>query len=140
MDLNEERTKGHDETRRELIKQTSITEITSIVNFNGESAYHVVYGENEEGKGQIIFYPLEGEEKTLTIVDVADILPEQAMISKWKQDCSGCDLVKITPALMDNEVLWEIVYYDENDRYVFEYRSIYDGAHYQEIRYLRQFY
>lgn len=139
MDLNSNRTKGHEETKRELLKQTEITEITKIENFNGEAAYHVVYGKNEEGKGKIIFYPLEGNEKTLTTVDSTEVLSPSSMIDMWQTDCSACELVKITPALLDDEILWELVYYDEYDRYVFDYRSIYDGSRYEDIRYLRQF-
>lgn len=139
MDLNEERTKGHEETKRELLSQTSVTEITNIENFNGEKAYHVVHGKSEEGSEQIIFYPLEGNEKTLTTVDTADILSRSSMINMWQSNCDSCELVKITPALLDDEILWELVYYDEENRYVYDYRSIYDGSSYEEIRYLRQF-
>ncbi|MCF3941616.1 cell wall elongation regulator TseB-like domain-containing protein [Oceanobacillus alkalisoli] len=139
MDLNSERTEGHEATKRELLKQTEITEISKIENFNGEAAYHVVYGKSEEGNGKIIFYPLEGNEKTLTTVDSTEVLAPSSMIDRWQSDCRTCQLVKITPALLDEEILWELVYYDENDRYVFDYRSIYDGSDYEEIRYLRKF-
>ena len=93
VDLNNERTKGHDETIKELKKQTAITEVKKIENFNGEKAYHVVFGENEEGKEQIIFYPLEGQVKHLKVVDVAEILPEQAMLQMWQSECRACQFV-----------------------------------------------
>lgn len=139
MDLNEERTKGFSKTQRDLIQQTSITDIEKIEKFNGEQAYHVVYGKTEDGSEKIIFYPLAGSEKQLTTVDADEILPESKMIGMWQSECPSCQLVKATPALLDNELLWELVYYDEENHYVFDYRSIYDGSHYEDIRYLRQF-
>lgn len=139
MDLNEKRTAGFSETTREVLSQTSITEITNIETFNGEAAYHVVQGINESGEEKLIFYPLEGNEKTLKTVDIEDIMPKQAVHKQWNSDCNSCQLIKITPALIEEEVLWELTYYDENNRYVFDYVSIYDGSPYEEIRYLRMF-
>jgi uncharacterized protein YpmB len=139
MDLNEERTKGYRDTERELLQQTSLAEVENIDNFNGEEPYHVVYGMDESGEEKIIFYPLRGQEKTLTTISAGEILPARDMISMWQTECGTCSLVRITPALLDDERLWELVYYDEQDRYVFDYRSIYDGSRYEAIRYRSTF-
>lgn len=138
MDLNGERTAGFDKTAAEILKHTAITDIIKIENFNGEKAYHVIYGIEDDVK-KIAFYPLEGEERELIIIDAEDIIPEARMIEHWMADCNACKLVDITPAILDENIVWELVYYDENNRYVFEYRSIYDGSHYEEIRYSRMF-
>jgi uncharacterized protein YpmB len=139
MDLNEKRTMGYEETKRELLNQTNLVEIFTIDNFNGEKAYHVVHGENESGEEKIIFYPLEGKEKRITTIDQSEIVPKEQMRGHWQQECINCQFVDITPALLDEEAFWELTYYDEKDRYVFDYRSIYDGSPYEEIRYLRKF-
>lgn len=139
MDLNEKRTAGYSETTKEVLNQTSITKITNIETFNGEAAYHVVQGINKSGEEKLIFYPLEGKEKTLKRVDTKDIMSKQAIHKQWNADCNSCKLIKITPALIEEEVLWELTYYDKHNRYVFDYVSIYDGSPYEEIRYLRMF-
>lgn len=139
MDLNKERTAGHEETEKELLNQTNLTDIIKIENFNGEEPYHVVYGEDEDNEKQIVFYPLEGNEKTITTVDASEVISDRNMLSMWQEECNSCELVKITPALLEDDILWELVYYDEENRYVFDYRSIYDGSQYEEIRYLRTF-
>lgn len=139
MDLNEERTAGYSESTKEVLNQTSMAEITNIETFNGKEAYHVLQGTNEAGEEKLIFYPLEGNEKTLTTIDTEDIMSRKAVRDQWRTNCNSCKLIKITPALIDEEVLWELTYYDENNRYVFDYISIYDGSPYEKIRYLRMF-
>lgn len=139
MDLNEKRTAGFDDTRREVLNQTAITEISNIESFNGEASYHVVSGIDTEGEEKLIFYPLEGNEKTITTIDYEDITPKSAIINEWQANCNSCELINVSPALVDDEALWELTYYDENDLYVFEYVSIYDASPYEEIRYLRKF-
>ena len=139
MDLNEKRTADFDATSKEIVQQTPITEVSKIEKFSGEEAYHVVFGKNAADEEKIIFYPLDGNEKTLTTIDAKDIVSQTAMLDHWKSDCGQCELINITPALVNNEVLWELIYYDQENRYVFDYRSIYDGSRYEEIRYVRMF-
>lgn len=139
MDLNEKRTAGFDATERQIVNHTSISEVSSIERFHGEKAYHVVFGENAEGEEQLIFYPLEGKEKTLTTIDAEEIVPKSSVIKNWKSTCTSCDLIRVVPALINDDALWELTYYDANDRYVLEYLSIYDASTYEEIRYRRMF-
>lgn len=139
VDLVEQRTKAHERTERALLEQTALEQVEKIENFHGDEPYHIVYGRNEQGTEQLIFYPLEGTEKTLTIVDMDEILPESAMIGMWQTECDGCEFVKITPALLDDKILWELVYYDAENRYVLDYRSIYDGTPYEQISFASRF-
>lgn len=139
MDLNDKRTAGYNETTKEVLNQTTIEEITSIEKFNGEEAYHVIYGVDNAGEEKIIFYPLDGNEKTLTTINAEDVMSTSDLLDEWKANCDPCKLINVTPALIKDDVLWELTYYDENDRYVFDYVSIYDGSAYEEIRYLRMF-
>lgn len=61
--LYDSKTAGFDETSRQILSQTSITEIEKIEQYNGSAAYHVLFGKNDANEEKLIFYPLEGNEK-----------------------------------------------------------------------------
>ncbi|WP_077320595.1 cell wall elongation regulator TseB-like domain-containing protein [Virgibacillus proomii] len=139
MDLLDSKTAGYEETKQQLLKAGSLKEVTDIETFNGENAYHVVYGKDKKGKNKIIFYPLKGKEKQLTTVDQAEILNKEAILTDWKKECSSCKFIKITPALVDGKELWELTYVDSSGRYVFDYFDMYDGSRYEQYRLKRMF-
>lgn len=62
----------------------------------------------------------------MTTIDKSEILTEEEIIERWQAECDSCELIKVTPALEENEALWEIAYNDMNDDYVLDYKSIYD--------------
>ncbi|MBP2078301.1 DUF5590 domain-containing protein [Oceanobacillus polygoni] len=137
--LYDSKTAGFDETSRQILSQTSITEIEKIEQYNGSKAYHVLFGSNDADEEKLIFYPLEGKEKSLTTIDKSEILTEEEIISRWQSECNSCKLIKVTPALEDDEALWEIAYNDVNDEYVLDYKSIYDGSPVHMYRFKRMF-
>ncbi|MDO6450744.1 DUF5590 domain-containing protein [Oceanobacillus profundus] len=137
--LYDSKTAGFDETSRQILSQTSITEIEKIEQYNGSAAYHVLFGKNDANEEKLIFYPLEGNEKSLTTIDKSEILTEEEIIERWQAECDSCELIKVTPALEENEALWEIAYNDMNDDYVLDYKSIYDGSDVHMYRFKRMF-
>jgi len=134
-DLNNSRTSGFEETENVILDQTAITEVNHIERFHGAEAYHVVYGTNSEGAEKIILYPLEGTEKNITTIDTSEIIPKESVGAQWSEQCTGCELAGITPALIDGEALWELTYYDSNNEYVMDYFSMYDGSNYHQFRF-----
>ncbi|AXI09328.1 hypothetical protein CV093_11060 [Oceanobacillus sp. 143] len=134
--LYESKVEGFAETKKQILAQTAITEVDKIERYNGDSPYHVVYGKNKENEEKIIFYPLNGKEKNLTTVDQADIILEQQILNAWKNQCNHCELVHISPALMDQEPLWEIAYYEDNkSRYVLDYLSMDDASRKEQLHF-----
>lgn len=139
LDLMDSKTAGIEETKKQILNNTSITSIEKVEQFNGAEAYHVIYGKNKKGEGKIIFYPIKGKEKDLTTIDQSEIIPEKQVLSQWEEQCNGCKLINIVPALVKDESLWEITYKDQSDRYVFDYLSLYDGSRYEQYRFKRMF-
>lgn len=139
IDLKDSKTAGFEETKKQILSNTSITSIEEIEQFNGNEAYHVIYGKNKDNDGKIIFYPLKGKEKNLTTIDQTEIITKKQVLSQWKEQCKGCELVKIVPALVKDKALWEITYNDKSDRYVLDYVSLYDGSRYEQYRFKRMF-
>ncbi|WP_249260855.1 DUF5590 domain-containing protein [Virgibacillus pantothenticus] len=138
-DLLDSKTAGYEETKQQLLKAESLTEIDKVETFYGKEAYHVVYGKDEDGQNKLIFYPLKGKEKKLTTVDQSEILSKSEIKNTWKQECDQCELVRITPALVDGNELWELTYVDSSKRYVFDYLDMYDGSRYEQMRFKSMF-
>lgn len=138
-DIRQSKESGYEETRQQLLANTSLTEITAIEQFNGAQSYHVVHGINGEVEEKIVFYPLKGNEKNLTTIDKSEIVPETQVQSQWQEQCSNCELIEVVPALSDGNALWEVTFIDENGQYVFDYLSIYDGTRYEQYRFTSMF-
>ncbi|WHX27329.1 DUF5590 domain-containing protein [Virgibacillus halodenitrificans] len=139
LDLKDSKTEGFAETKKQILQATSIEKIDEIRKFNGEEAYHVIFGTTDNNKQQIIFYPLQKKKKELTTIDQSDIITEGAIKEEWRQQCSSCEFIKITPALVNDKPLWELTYRDESNRYVLDYLSIYDGSRYEQYRFKQMF-
>ncbi|RLL48230.1 hypothetical protein D8M04_02845 [Oceanobacillus piezotolerans] len=137
--IYDSKTVGFNETVNTIIEQTSISDVTSVERFHGDEAYHVVLGETEKGEEQIIFYPLEGKEKNITSVPTSEILPKDAILQDWYNSCDSCKFVRITPAILEDDVLWEIAYYTEDGRYGLDYISMYDGTLHEQYFFRKMF-
>lgn len=115
-------------TKKVILDQTPMKKVEKIERFHGDEAYHIVYGINEQSEKVIIFYPLEGKEKNIEVINESDMLSENEILNKWKSTCDSCQLIKVSPAINEDTILWEITYRDEKDRYVLHYYSIEDGT------------
>lgn len=138
-DVKGSKTEGFAETEKQILKATSITEVDEIKQFNGEEAYHVIFGIDKKDEKKVIFYPLKGKEKDLTTIKQKDMISEDQIVKDWKAQCEDCKLVKAVPALVDDKVLWEISYRDGSNRYGLDYLSLYDGTRYEQYRFGRMF-
>jgi len=139
QDIIESKNDGFAETESQILNATSLVSIDKIEQFNGAESYHVVFGENEANEQKVIFYPLAGTEKQLTVLEEDEIVSEQTIINQWQDSCGECELIKVVPAIQDENVLWEVTYEDESDRYILDYLSIYDGSHYERYQFTQMF-
>lgn len=139
QDIMESKTEGFAETESRILEATSLVFIDKIEQFNGSEAYQVVFGKNETNENKIIFYPLEGSEKNLTVLDESEIISKETILKSWEEACGQCDFIKAVPAMKDENILWEVTYTDESDRYVLDYLSIYDGSRYERYRFTQMF-
>lgn len=50
-----------------------------------------------------------------------------------------CKLIRTTPALIDDELFWELTYINDTDKYVFDYYTIDNGQLHEQIKLLQMF-
>jgi len=137
--IQQQKTDGFDKTKAIVLKQTDITDIEDISHFQDDTAYDIALGTTEDHKQQYVFVPKQNEKTDLTTVDTEDTISKQQIINQWKKQCNQCELVRVTPAMIDEKPLWEMTYWIDEDQYIMDYLSIYDGKRYQQFRFKSMF-
>ena len=130
---------GFAETEEQVLHETELTVINDIHRFHGEDTFHILFGTTKEGKRKIIFVPLQDNDKSFTVIDESEIIQKESVLNQWDNQCQGCELIKIRPAMIDGKPLWEVTYIDKSRRYTFDYLSIYDGSRYEQLRFKQMY-
>lgn len=136
--IQSNKTEGFTAVEEYVLNETEIVKIEETMRYHGDSNYHVVNGFTNSNAEQIVFVPVDNKED-ITIVNAEDIIPKEKIEATWKKDCSGCELLDIVPAISKDNVLWEITYIDDSERYVINYVSMYDGTQFEEFRFKKSF-
>src|SRR5699024_9534376 len=68
-----------------------------------------------------------------------DLVSEETILNEWEQTCNQCEFIKIQPAIIDNELLWEITYNYDDNRYFIDYYFMLDCTYYESFRLRRNF-
>lgn len=120
----------------EFVKQSSeIKQVTDVDYFADKETYDIIYGKDENDKKYFAINPADNRDKEkLTVIKQEDVLSKENIEQKWQSDCKGCTLKKSGLAMLDDEVLWELTYLDQEEKYFIEYFSLEDGSTYEEFR------
>lgn len=138
FDIQAEKSRDFVKTKERVLAETNITDIQTIERYHEQEYYHIVYGFAADGTEYIVFAP-QTTENDLTVIRTDDIIDEHAILSKWKKTCETCKFIRLTPALIDDEILWELTYVNDTDKYIIEYYTINDGQLYEQITLLKIF-
>lgn len=125
---------GLDESKAYAKDELNMKNITSIDRFQEEIQYHVIMGEMNDNEGVIAFIPIDDNKEPI-IIKQEDALSKSEIKSNWQTNCKNCELIKISPAMLDDEPLWEITFIDEKERYVLDYVSFDDGSSYEQLQF-----
>lgn len=132
-----------DESSKMIIKETDMVKITNMYVSQEESLYHIFTGETKTEEEVISSIRLRKDKdlspKNIKTHKSTDMVSEKAILNKWLDTCNQCEKVKIQPAIIDKELLWEITYTDGDDRYVFAYYLMKNGTKYEEVKLKRNF-
>src|SRR5699024_9765262 len=125
-----------DKTMKAVENSEKIKEIDEVHQFYEEIGYHIFEGMNEKDEAVFLFVPIESVDdesawKTFKKKDGQDIETVEASFTK---ECEDCKLHYIQPAMIEDNVLWEIVYTDESNRYVMEYVQMENGEQFERLR------
>lgn len=125
-------------TQERVFAETNIDHIDAIERYHDKQYYHIVYGTDAKEKEYIAFIPQTDEGEIITI-SKDEMLSESTIKSNWKKSCQTCQFIRLTPAIIDDEILWELTYVTQADQYVFNYYTINDGQLYEQVKLLQMF-
>lgn len=131
----------HDEVEAFVIEHSDITSIQEIDHFQDEEGYYTLIAEDK--KGEMVYVFLRDDEsfstKNLYIVPAKTMKEPETFEDKLKENCKACEIVRSAPAMIDGVPLWELTYYDEEDRYVIEYKYLENGNTYEKLSLSRKY-
>jgi len=134
--IQNEQKDSFSQTKQRVLADTNIAYIEDVQQFQSEKAYHIVFGKTKNNDEKFLFVPLHDDE--MVVINNEDIIAEEQIYEKWRARCQHCDLIQISPAMIDNEPLWEITYNDD-DMYTFHYVSMIDGTMYERLQLTQMF-
>src|SRR5699024_8725799 len=146
------KTTGFEASTQIILEETEIAEIDEMYAFQHDVLYHIAYGKSDDNERLIAFVPKtvpkkdkekendekqekkeknddddDKEMKDIINVDGSDMLSKEDIEVNWHKDCDQCTLKSSGPAMIDDTPLWELTYFDADDRFVMEYRQLEDG-------------
>lgn len=136
--IQNDKTKGFDESRKIIFSETDITDADEMFAFYGEEAFHILFGKTNTNEEKIAFFPLD-HDGGITVIDQTKIISKEAIEQTWKKRCSNCHLINIAPAMIDDQPLWEMTYKDDRAKYVIDYLSMDDGSRYERYSFKQRF-
>lgn len=132
--IQQNKTAAFEQVKKEVVQETDLDTIDKVERFHGDKAYYIVYGQTNDKKQKIVFYPFDMNNEDLTIVSKSEIISKESIQNNWSDSCRSCELYDVTPALVGDKPSWEITFTDESNRYVIDYLSIYDGTQVEQFR------
>lgn len=138
-DVEKSKKRGMPVTEERVYEETDLVKIEEIDSFYAEQSYHAVSGADKNNHKKIVFVPLNESDKDIVTIDQAEIMSKEKIQNQWKKSCRECKMIKITPGIIDDDIVWELTYRDESDHYVLEFLSISDGKQYERLSFTERF-
>jgi|SRR5690625_2861664 len=126
-------------TTSTMIESGQIDAVTEMYHFQDEETYHILIGQDKEKKEKILFISMDTEHDDIIVIDRDKTLSNEEIKKTILQECRDCNIINTTPAMVDNKPLWEITYFDDKNRYVIDYLSMYDGTRFEQLRMYRKY-
>lgn len=125
-------------TKSTMIETGQIDKVTEMYHFQDEKAYHILIGLDKNNKEKILFISMDSQ-NDITVIEKDKTLSGEDIEKTILQECQDCNIINITPAMVDNNPLWEITYFDEKNRYVIDYLSMLDGSRFEQLKMFRKY-
>lgn len=117
-----------------VINSTEITTVDKITFFQEKLSYYIVTGTDEVANEYIAFLPETTGDGDIQIIETSETIPQDTMKQIWNDDCNSCKLKKMNYAKINGNILWELTYIDQKNRYVMDYFDLFDGKRFERLR------
>jgi uncharacterized protein YpmB len=112
-------------------KEENLVSIKNVEHFFKNETYYVVEGKNEKGTDLIVWV---GNDKKVYSENAKKGLSEAQMINYVKENHDAKEIIDSRLGMEDEIPLWEVVYYDDQERYTYYYGYFETGKRYEIYR------
>lgn len=112
-------------------REKNLVTITNVDHFFKNETYYVVEGKNENGTDMVVWV---GEDKEVTSEIAKKGLSEKQILDFVKTNYDAKKIIDSRLGMEDGIPLWEVVYYDDQDRYTYYYGYFETGKRYEIYR------
>ncbi|WP_279401540.1 cell wall elongation regulator TseB-like domain-containing protein [Piscibacillus salipiscarius] len=133
-----------DQAKSKAIKDTPLTKVESASLFNGRNSFVSIKGKDEESKPLFAFIPQLNQKQNESdqkqpethYVYADQGFTKDEIIKQWGSNCQNCDLDEVTIGMLNNRVVWEIIYERDNrlifQTYRFDTGELYDSISFNQ--------
>ena len=116
-------------------KETEIYTISKMYHFQDDKGYDIIYGKDKADKSEYIVFNQTGNfnKDKLMVYKSEEFVSKETIEKEWLSACKGCTLKKSSPAMINDNPLWEMAYINNQDRYIMEYTSLKDGSTFEKL-------
>ena len=130
--------KDHMERVAEIaLEHGPIESVDESFEFNGESSYFVYLGKNNEDKAYYVFVPKTEKVEEMKTLEQENGLTKEEMLNQWYSQCTHCELVSISPGIIQDRFIWEVIY-TTSEQYYFQNFHFSDGEIYDSISFQKE--
>ncbi|KZE66212.1 hypothetical protein AWM68_07530 [Fictibacillus phosphorivorans] len=112
-------------------REKNLVSITNVDHFFKNETYYVVEGKNKNGTDMIVWV---GEDEEVTSEIAKKGLSEKQILDFVRTNYDAKEIVDSRLGMEDGIPLWEVVYYDDQDRYTYYYGYFETGKRYEIYR------
>ncbi|MGM8213947.1 cell wall elongation regulator TseB-like domain-containing protein [Bacillaceae bacterium W0354] len=137
-DINQELQADSEDAIQLAMNHAPIEQVTSTYFYNGEQSYTVLKGDNNDKEIIYVFVPKNiSNSDEIKWIEQSEGLTKEEIISQFNNSCNHCDLLQVTPGILNDQFIWEIVY-ETNERILFQTFRFTNGELYDSISFRKK--
>ena len=105
----------------------NIKEIKNTSAYDGDATYHVLDAVLQDGKEVYLMLPEDEKKDKSLMLPVDSGYTKKEILNAFKSHISYREIVSTQLGVVDGTPAWEIVYKDDENRFVFSYYNFYNG-------------
>jgi uncharacterized protein YpmB len=125
--------KQEDRAVQIALDQKALAQVDDAVVYSGTNAYVTVFGMDENGEEKAVFIPTKTSKEPIEEVLLKDGITEKQAIKVVQEEFNVKEVLHTKLGLEDSKVVWEITFFNENDKLNYVYILFENGKWWKRI-------
>ncbi|MET0787284.1 MAG: DUF5590 domain-containing protein [Paenisporosarcina sp.] len=113
--------KQEDRAVQIALDQKTLAQVDDVEVYNGTKSYVTVFGMDENGEDKAVFIPTKASEEPLEEVLLKDGISKKQAIKVVRDEFNVKEVLHTKLGWEDSKVVWEITFFNENDKLNYVY-------------------